>query len=275
MASDPIIDALGGRSARNMLHAIHPARIGHEAAACGVALGVILSLAERPDQPVLWVQEHGAMREAGRPYGPGLMGLGLAPERLIVVSVKGGMDVLAAAEMGLEEPGLAGVLAELPARLPADMLKLGKRLALRAEAQRTPCLLLHSTPEPVETPVASRWTVASRAPQQGRALFPDLTPAFDVQLTKNRFGPLGRWAVQWCVEQGLEHGDETIKSMRKGVSAHVRARFILDELVTIGAERPAHSRPLVPDVADGSPRTDAGGTGIVRLHRRNERARAA
>ena len=146
--------------ARRRLHALHPAHPGQEAAVAGFALALVLALEGSPDAPVLWVQEGQAAREAGRPYGPGLAALGLDPARLVVVAVKGAMHAFAAAEMGLEEAGLAGVLVELPPRLPADMLKLGKRLSLRAEAQETPCLLLHAGAEPVEAPVATRWLVA-------------------------------------------------------------------------------------------------------------------
>jgi protein ImuA len=147
--------------------------------------------------PLLWVLERGGGHEAGRPYAPGLAALGIDPADVIVVAVSSAVEALAAAEMGLEAPGLAGVVVDLPARLPRDMLRLGKRLSLRTQAQAVPCLLVHAGAAPVEMPVASRWLVASRPPPLDTAGGPDLTTAFDLTLTKNRAGRLTRLAVGW------------------------------------------------------------------------------
>ncbi len=197
----PLARVLGGtKQARTRLHAIHPTCPGQEAAATGFGLALIAALARHPGQPMLWVQDGQAAAESGRPYGLGLAALGIAPAHLIVVAVSGADNVLAAAEMGLEEEGLAGVLAELPTRLPADMLKRGKRLSLRCESRRTPCLLVHATAAPVEAPVATRWMAASRpfpATSSVRDAAPDFTTTFDLALVKNRFGSLGRWSVAW------------------------------------------------------------------------------
>jgi protein ImuA len=193
-----VLAAIGGPVARQRLHAIHPSAPGQQPAAAGFAIALMLALQTGPS-PILWVQTRQAAAESGHPYGLGLAGLGLDPARVVVVQVASAMEALAAAEMGLEEAGLAGVLVDLPARMPADMLRLGKRLALRAEARQTPCILLHAGPQAVAAPVASRWTVASSAVPRGLrvAVSPDLTTAFDLVLTKNRFGPLGRWSVVW------------------------------------------------------------------------------
>jgi protein ImuA len=233
MPAESPLKALGGLAARRRLHALHPARPGQETAAAGFGLALVQALerleAERQGmtlrRPVLWVLPRATARECGRPYGPGLIDLGLSPDRLIVIAVDKAMDAFAAAEMGLEERGLAGVLVDLPARLPADLLRLGKRLSLRAEAQATPCLLLHATAEPIEAPIASRWTVASRP--VARSLAPDFTTAFELTLTKNRSGRLGRFAVAW----------------QSSGSSHHAFSFV--------PLRPAVSRHLVPDLADG------------------------
>lgn len=207
-APHSMLSAIGGAAARRRLHAIHPARPGQEAAASGFALALTSVLAASPRAPsaspntdagpVLWVVDTTAARESGLPYGDGFAALGLAPERLLVVLVAGAHAALAAAEMGLEDEGLAGVLIDLPRRLPADMLRAGKRLSLRAEARGTPCFLLHADATPVEMPAATRWMVASRPLIEGRTLpDPDMTTGFDVALVKNRFGGLGRWRLGW------------------------------------------------------------------------------
>jgi protein ImuA len=210
-ARDPLA-AVGGVAARKRLHAVHPDRPGQEAAA--VAFGLTFALASAavargPAAPLLWVMERGAEREAGRPYAPGLQALGIDPSDVLVVRVRGALEALAAGELGLEETGLAGIVVELPARLPADMLKLGKRLALRAEARAVPCLLIHANAVPVEAPVATRWLVASRSVAAQPDQPPDFDTAFDLTLTKNRSGPLGRFAIGWrAVSSGSTSGDD-------------------------------------------------------------------
>ena len=193
--------AFGGVAARARIHALHPARPGDEGAATGFALAVLGHLAAlssrarggtRQLRPILWVQDRGARQEAGLPYGLGFASLGLELKQFIIVSTKTALDALAAAEIGLEIGGLDGVLAELPRNLPADMLALGKRLALRAERSAVPCLLLHATAAAVPAPVATRWQIASRGSVPDEAWGASL-PAVDLALCKNRFGPIGQW----------------------------------------------------------------------------------
>lgn len=192
---DPVLAALGGAAGCGRLHAIHPAAPGHEAAAAGFALALLRILTPGRG-PLVWVQERRRAAEAGLPYGPGLATFDLQPARLIVVSAANAMEALGAAEIGLEAEGAAGVLVELPPRLPADMLRAGKRLALRAAAREAPCLLVHADAAPVQTPVVTRWLVRSRSEQRTRLAAP-YGPVLELELEKNRFGPLGRWTVRW------------------------------------------------------------------------------
>lgn len=202
------------------------------------------------------------MAETGRPYGPGLTPFGIAPETVVIVHTKGALETLAAAEMGLAESGLAGVLVELPARLPPDMLKLTKRLSLRAEARAVPCLMLHATPAPTDTSAATRWMVAGRPPRLdrlGAIALPDWSPTLDLVLERNRFGALGRWAVRW---QAPEMPSPDINRDPRHVTIP-RPRFaILEAAAGIGTVRPPHPRPLASPPLDGP-----GGADIVRLGR--------
>jgi protein ImuA len=266
----PVLSALGGPArARHRLHAVHPTRPGQEAAATAFALALTVALAPRSSAPVLWVQTRAAHRESGRPYGAGLAAFGLAPERVVVVVVDHAVEALAAAEMGLEEPGLAGVIAELPPRLPADMLKPSKRLSLRTGARGVACLLLHATPAPVEGAIASRWQAAARPPDVASphaAFMPDWTPALDVTLARNRFGPLGRWSVCWHPPDADGTAAETDLRSEPGSqpwgARHVACFRIVDRHrrnVTCAAagphpgnlhHRPAPAQPLAADAAD-------------------------
>jgi protein ImuA len=251
---DPVATALGP-AAHRRLHAIHPAAPGQEAAATAFALALILSLdakpeRAKPDRPLLWVQAEAARAECGSPYGPGLAALGLDPARLVVLRAKTAMAVLAAAEMGLEEAG--------PSLLPADMLKLGKRLSLRAEQTRTPCCLIHATAAAVEMPVASRWLTASR-PLSPTATpldltAPDFTTAFEVRLSKNRFGPLGRWSLAWRPSAP----DTTVSASEPSHAARVAAvpRFAFTTLPA--CNEPPLSEPMAAAPVDRPARASRG-----------------
>lgn len=259
--SCPIVAAAGGEVAvRRRLHAIHPASPGQEAAATAFALALLAGVAPDRAASLLWVQERGAAAEAGRPYAPGLAPYAFAPETLVIARTKGALETLTAAEMGLEESGLAGVLVELPARLPPDMLKLTKRLSLRAEARAIPCLMLHATPVPADTSAATRWMVASRLPERrflGGLSLPDWSLMLDLVLDRNRFGPLGRWAVRWQplrpVSNDSSRGPRHVSNCRPHFA-------ILEAAAAIGTARPAYSRPLVRPPLDGP-----GGAEIVDL----------
>ncbi len=197
------LSTLGNMAAKSRLHAVHPARPGDEAAATGFAFTVFAHLAglaaasragARLPRPILWVQDRRARLEAGLPYGLGLARFGIDYKQLVIICTKTAFDALAATEIGLETPGLDGVLVELPLNLPVDMLALGKRLALRAERSGTPCVLQHASAVAVPAPVATRWQVGS-----GAAVVTDgwglPVPAVDLGLVKNRFGPTGLWSA--------------------------------------------------------------------------------
>ena len=193
--------AIGAGAARARIHALHPARPGDEGAATGFAFALLAHLAANRAlttkgvrRPILWVQDRFTRYESGRPYGLGLDRFGLDPSQFVIVSTKTALDALAAAEIGLEIGGLDGVIAELPPTLPADMLALGKRLALRSERSVTPCLLLHASAPAVPAPVATRWQIAS-APAVSGMLWDEPLPVVDLSLIKNRFGPTGRWSL--------------------------------------------------------------------------------
>jgi protein ImuA len=235
------IAALGGAAALSRLHALHPARPGDEGAVAGFActvLGVLGRAAVGGNvairtgaRPILWVQERSAAFEAGRPYGPGLEAFGLHPSQLVLVMAKGALEALAAVEIGLEIGGLAGVLAELPSHLPADMLALGKRLALRAERSATPCLLLHASAHFIPAPVATRWQIASLPAVPDRPWGVPVARA-DLALVKNRFGATGRWSVP------LAAPSPSLGVAFDGQSARLSTPF---------------SEPLAAPVADRSP----------------------
>ena len=216
--------ALGGSRGRGRLHAFQPHAIGDLGAATGFALTALDWLAHvggahvggavslrRGSIPLLWIQERYCALEAGRPYAPGLEPFGLGEQDIVLVAAANAIEALTAAEMGLDAGGVRGVVVELPARLPAGMLRLAKRLALRAERSGIACALLHASTSLEPMPVATRWRVAA-APALRPTPWTEPLPVVTLTLEKNRFGPTGRWRAPLSrppqsssTEPGLRH----------------------------------------------------------------------
>lgn len=170
-----------GGLARDAVHEIKPiAGDGLAAAALVAALGFALELAgrchgqrkehnpaaagdgegrERRDGGlVLLCATSNLIREIGRPYGPGLAGLGLEPQRLLLVETARDAETLWALEEGLKSTTLAAVVG----CLPAVDLTPARRLSLAAKACGTPCLLVTGAAAPSAGATASRWRIAMR-----------------------------------------------------------------------------------------------------------------
>ena len=122
------------------LHEIKPASYRDAPATLGFALAVIAHSAVTGGcrDLLLWCLTQDAAREWGRPYGPGLIALGLDPARLLIVEARTMQDAAWALEEGLKSLTFAGALgqAETMAELAA------RRLGLAAQASDTPCLLI-------------------------------------------------------------------------------------------------------------------------------------
>jgi protein ImuA len=186
--------ALGeGGLRRGALHEVS----GH--AADGFA-AVVAGRAARNGGTVLWC---GAGRGRGGLYPPGLAMLGLDPARLLLVDCRNERELLAVAEEGLRNPGLAALLLEV-SRLP-DMTA-ARRLQLAAETGGVLGLLLcpgttgrHDArsrgamaPDSLPpSPAVSRWR-ASHAPAG-----PDGGFRWRLELLRCRGGGAGKWMVDW------------------------------------------------------------------------------
>jgi protein ImuA len=186
------IDAvLGGGLMGGALHEISAASEAHVAAASGFALGLARDLA-RGTRGIVWIAEDMARIENGAPFGCGLDAFGIAPERLILVSVSQRRDLLWAMEEALHCPATGVVIGELREQ-SIDAVAL-RRLSLAAGERGAMLLLLRSAPSPHASTAATRWIVgaAPSLPCYGPG------PArFDAQLVRNRRGPLGSWMLEW------------------------------------------------------------------------------
>jgi protein ImuA len=220
--------ALGGGLARGALHEIAAPSEAHLAAATGFALG--LSSSRSRDKPgpdgrgnrIVWIAEDMALAESGAPYGPGLDGFGLAPERLLTVAVARVHDLLWAMEEALRCRAVHAVIGELR-RGVIDSVTL-RRLSLAAAENGALALLLRGAPSSDASTAATRWIVgaspsvipgrreaanpesitpAAEYGFQARGLMPasrhdeEIRPRFAVALLRNRRGPTGSWILEW------------------------------------------------------------------------------
>src|SRR3954462_7833241 len=208
---------LGGGLSSSALHEIAAAHETETAAATGFALALAARQA-RPDASavsthitgryLLWIAEDFSLAENGAPYGPGLDGAGIAPERLITVTAARDRDVMWAMEEALRCRAVGVVIGEMRSRGIDQVMT--RRLALAAAAGDTLGLLLRTTPHNEPSAAATRWIIGT-APSFPRAGGGDERchglgpPRLTARLVRNRRGHLGTWIVEWnSVEQRFE-----------------------------------------------------------------------
>lgn len=131
-------------------------------AACAFVLRMLLrrlqtcQFAPSGQPHVLWCWPPGFAREFGALYAPGLAALGLAPESLIIVEPRRAIDGLWAIEEGLKSAGIACVVG-----VSDDVgLVPARRLALAAQSNNVPALILTGPRTPPMAGTATRWRVA-------------------------------------------------------------------------------------------------------------------
>jgi protein ImuA len=142
------------------LHEIKPDASGDWPAALAFALAVIAQQAAQVERRglVLWCLTNKAVREWGRPYGPGLIASGLNPARLLLVMARNQDDAAWALEEGLKSRALIAALAAIEIKTPL----MARRLSLAAQAARTPCLLLSNHRHANLPGTITTWRIATR-----------------------------------------------------------------------------------------------------------------
>jgi protein ImuA len=153
----------GGVLEPSGLHEIKPATPGDWGTALVFALLLTLRRiigfegTSRVPAPILWCWSHMATQELGRLHGPGLIGLGLDPRRLIIAEMAKEQDVLWTLEEGLK----SGALALAAGLFKEIALTPSRRLALAAQAHRTPGLVVTHPATPGAGAALTRWRIAS------------------------------------------------------------------------------------------------------------------
>lgn len=153
---------------------------------------------------VLWAVERRDL------FAPALAGVGLHPDRLMLVEAGDAATVLLVMEEGLRHRGLAGVVGEVSGRMT---LTVTRRLQLAAESSGVIAVALRrcrreSDPEFASSSSAAvtRWRVAvlpSAPPVAGRPDVPGLGRArWQLDLVRCRGGEPHSWIVEACDAQG-------------------------------------------------------------------------
>jgi protein ImuA len=199
----PAIDRLlphGGLD-RGALHAVLAGDCRDMPAALGFAAALAARFAAGRG-PILWVgQVTGGARglaDFGGLYGPGLLSLGLDPDRLILASVQRQDDMLWALEQGLGCPDLALVVGEVDPGTPLS-LTAARRLQLAAARSGVTALAVggHAGREDGLVAAVTRWCVAAApAPDPDFSNLPARQQRFEVALSARGSRP-GHWCLDW------------------------------------------------------------------------------
>lgn len=195
----PVIDAaLGGGFMCGTLHEIAATGEAHLPAAAGFALG--LARCSSPSPRLFWIAEDMAIAESGAPHGTGLHRFGLAPERLVTVSVAHRRDLLWAMEEAVRCRAVNSVIGEMRDG-GIDEISV-RRLSLAAAGSGALALLLRAMPPNDASTAFTRWIVGA-APSS--TTHGPSTPRFTVQLVRNRRGSTGSWILEWSDSDGQFH----------------------------------------------------------------------
>jgi protein ImuA len=192
---EPRLDAaLNGGLRADGLHEFHAAEASDAAAAVGFALLVARLRRELDRRPLIWARQDDAL---GRPYGPGLVELGIDPHAVMLLMLADGKALLRAGLDCVRDGAAAAVLLELHGKQPLLDLTATRRLALAGAESATMVLLARSAAPPVSSAAHSRWQVAAAPSQPLPANAPGF-PAFALTLLRHRGGREGlQITLEW------------------------------------------------------------------------------
>lgn len=148
----------------------------------------------RPAAPVMHIAPRHATQECGRPYGPGLRGMGLNTDHWVFAQLHKPTDVLNAAEEALRSHAVAAVIAHTT----EPDFTATRRLSLAAQATGTPIVLLCSHRQSGATAAQTRWRIAPEpsAPHIEVPQSPG-APRWRATLTRARGGHPNSWLVEY------------------------------------------------------------------------------
>jgi len=175
---------------------------GHQSAA---ATGFIAGLAGRltPRRPLVWVRQDFSELESGALSMSGLCELGLDPRRLVTVRAADADAALRTAADALACDALGAVVLEVWGEARQLDLVASRKLTLAAQASGVTALLLRVAATPQPSTAETRWIVRAAHSPPASPWIGWGAPVFDVQLVRNRHGPVGRWIMEWKCDECL------------------------------------------------------------------------
>jgi protein ImuA len=189
--------ALGGGLMPGALHEAWAPGTSDMAALGGFAAGLLHGVQAALNRPVVWVRQTAAEAETGLLYAPGLVGIGLDPDRLIAVRTRTLPQLLGAGLEAVRCNAVSAVVIEAWDPDGAIDLTATRRLALASETSGTLGLILRICHHPPPSAALTRWRIGA-CPSQGFAAGAPGYAAFDITLQRNRNGRTGqRWRVEW------------------------------------------------------------------------------
>jgi protein ImuA len=159
-----------------------------QAAAAGGLVTAVLSVLMRQNGVCVWISR------ARRLFAPAFASFGVAPDKIIFISLAKDKDVLWVMEEALKCAGLTAVVCEL-----REMdFKQSRRLQLAVEQSRVTGFVLRNSAEKLSsTACAARWQVRALSSAELNGL-PGLGfPRWQVELLKVRNGQTGSWVLEW------------------------------------------------------------------------------
>src|SRR5882757_11196660 len=192
--------ALCGGLARAAVHEVFAE--GHQSAA---ATGFIAGLAGRVTarRPLVWVRQDFSEIESGVLSASGLVELGLDPRALVTVRAADVDAALRTTADALACDALGAVVLEVWGQPRQFDLVASRKLTLAAQASGVTALLLRLAAPPLPSTAETRWIVRAAHSPPGPASSAWGAPVFDVELVRNRHGPVGRWIMEWKCDECL------------------------------------------------------------------------
>ncbi|MEL7486818.1 MAG: hypothetical protein AAGJ87_06340 [Pseudomonadota bacterium] len=132
------------------------------AAAFGFTLAAAHQAAEARGKPLFICEQIISQADQGALYGPGLAHFGIAPDRIIIASVRSEQDLLWCAEEALACGGLGAVVLRLSPREKKYAFTPSRRLHLRAIEAGVPAFVVRGSPARAATAAESLWRVGAR-----------------------------------------------------------------------------------------------------------------
>ena len=201
--------ALGHAGADAMLRGGLAVAAVHEVFAEGrqgaVATGFIAGLAGRITRrrPLVWVRQDFSEIETGALSMSGLCELGLDPRLVVTVRAADVDSALRTAADALACDALGAVVLEVFGAARQLDLVASRKLTLAAQASGVTALLLRLAATPIPSTAETRWIVRAAHSPPGTVFSAWGAPMFDVELVRNRHGPVGRWIMEWKCDECL------------------------------------------------------------------------